>query len=66
MLCLGRDILPVFRLCLAGDVLDHGIDFALGDPGALHPNRLGCAHREEQRISLADELIGARLVENDP
>jgi hypothetical protein len=51
---------------LALDVLDDGVDLGLGDPGPLHPDRLARPHRQEERVALADELLGARLVEDDP
>ena len=40
-------------------------DLVLGDPGALHADRLRRAHRQEQPVALADQLVGARLVEDD-
>ena len=63
---VDRDVVAVARLELALDVLDDGVDLGLGDPGALHAHRLAGAHRQEQRVALADELLGARLVEDDP
>ena len=50
---------------LLRDVLDDRLDLGLGDPGALHADRLGGAHRQEQRVALADQLVGAGLVEDD-
>ena len=42
------------------------LDLVLGDERALHPDRLARAHRQEQPVALADQLLGARLVEDDP
>ena len=53
------------RLELGLDVLDDGVDLGLGHPRALDAHRLGRAHRQEQRVTLADELLGAGLVEHD-
>ena len=62
----GGDVLAVRRLQLLLAVLDDLVDLGLGDPGALHAHRLGGAHRQEQPVALADELLRARLVEDDP
>ena len=61
----GRHVLPVLGAGLPGDVLDDALDLGLGDPRALHADRLGRAHRQEQRVALADQLVGTRLVEDD-
>ena len=61
----GRDILPVLGAGLPRDVLDDRLDLGLADPRALHADGLGGAHRQEQRVALADELVGAGLVEDD-
>ena len=62
----GRDIRPVLGPGLPGDVLDDLLDLGLVDPGALHADGLGGAHRQEQGVALADQLVGAGLVEDDP
>ena len=59
------DVLAVMRRELGLDVLDDGVDLRLGDPGALDPHRLARPHREEERVALPDELLGAGLVEHD-
>ena len=60
------DVVAVARLELVVDVLDDRVDLGLGDPGALHAHRLAGTHRQEERVALADQLLGARLVEHDP
>ena len=60
------DVLAVGRLELLGDVGDHGPDLLLGDPRALDPDRLAGAHRQEQPVALPDQLLRARLVQDDP
>ena len=62
----GGDVLAVGRLQLVLAVLDDLVDLGLGHPGALHAHRLGRAHRQEQPVTLADQLLRARLVEDDP
>ena len=62
----GGDVLAVRRRQLLLAVLDHLVDLGLGDPGALHAHRLAGAHRQEQPVTLADQLLRARLVEDDP
>ena len=59
------DVLDVVGLELGRDELDDLVDLGLVDPRALHAHRLACAHREEERVALADELLGAGLVEHD-
>ena len=59
------DVVAVARLELLGDVLDDRVDLGLGDPGALHAHRLADAPRQEERVALADQLLGAGLVEHD-
>jgi hypothetical protein len=59
------DVLAVARLELLGDVLDDVVDLRLGDPGTLHAHRLARTHRQEERVALTDELLGAGLVEDD-
>jgi hypothetical protein len=59
-------IVAIARRELVPDVLDDRMDLRLGDPGTLHPHRLGRTHRQEQRVALTDELLGAGLVEDDP
>ena len=61
----GRDVVAVGGLQLALDVRDDRGDLCLGDPRALHADRLARAHRQEQRVTLADQLLRARLVEDD-
>ena len=61
----GRDVLAERRLPLALDVLDDRVDLLVGDEGALDAERLGRAHRQEQAVALADELLRAGLVEDD-
>ena len=41
------------------------MDLGLGDPGALDAHRLARAHRQEEGVTLTDELLGAGLVEDD-
>jgi hypothetical protein len=40
-------------------VLDDGGDLGVGDERALHAQRLARAHRQEQAVALADQLLGA-------
>jgi hypothetical protein len=47
-------------------VADDLADLLLRDEGALHPQRLARPHRQEERIPLPDQLLRARLVEDDP
>ena len=60
------DVLAVVRLELLRDALDDRVDLGLRDPGTLDADRLARAHRQEQRVTLTDELLGARLVQDDP
>ena len=46
-------------------MLDNGPDLVLGDERTLDAHRLVLAHREEQAIPLPDQLLGARLIEDD-
>src|SRR6478736_975254 len=46
------------------DVLHHFMDLGFGDPGALDTHRLGRAHGQEEGVALADQLLGAGLVED--
>ena len=66
--CGGRgDVLAVGRLRAASlQCLTTWCDLGLGDPGALDAHRLAGAHRQEQPVALADQLLRARLVEDDP
>ena len=60
----AADILAVFRPCLLRAVHDD-FDLGLGDPRALHAHGLAGTHRQEQPVTLADELLRTRLVEDD-
>ena len=60
------DVVAVLGGHLLLDVADDGVDLGLGDPRALDAHRLGGAHRQEQGVALADQLLGAGLVEDDP
>ena len=60
-----RHLLDVGRLELVLAVLDDLVDLRLGDPGALDTHRLGRAHRQEETVTLADQLLRTRLVEDD-
>ena len=55
----------VRRLELGLAVLDDLVDLGLGDPGTLHADGLARSHRQEQSVTLTDELLGAGLVEDD-
>ena len=44
---------------------DDAVDLRLVDPRALHTHRLARAHRQEERVTLTEELLGAGLVEHD-
>ena len=61
-----RHVVAVDRLQLGLDVCHDRGNLLLGDPGALHPDRLARSHRQEERIALADQLLSARLVEDHP
>ena len=60
----GGDVVAVDGLELALDVLDHLVDLGFRDPGALDTHGLGGTHRQEQGVALADQLLGARLVQD--
>ena len=60
-----RDVLAVVRRELALDVRDDGVDLGFVDPCALHAHRLARTHRQEQRVTLAEQLLGTGLVEHD-
>ncbi len=60
------DVVPEDGRHLVLAVLDDRRDLVLGDEGALHTGRLVRAHRQEEPVALADQLLGARLVEDDP
>src|SRR5690606_6439997 len=59
------DVLAVVRRHLRLDVVDDLVDLRLVDPGALDAHRLRLAHRVEQGVALADELLRAGRVEDD-
>ena len=42
-----------------------GLDLRLGDEGPLDPHRLVGSHGQEQPVSLADELLRTRLIQDD-
>jgi hypothetical protein len=52
-----RDVGAERRLALGLDVLDDGGDLGVGDERALHAQRLARAHRQEQAVALADQLL---------
>ena len=54
---------PVIPIGLIDSLLDA---HCLGDPGALHAHGLVGAHRQEQPVTLTDQLLGARLVQDHP
>ena len=60
------DVVAVRRLQLRLAVLDDLVHLGLGDPGPLHAHGLARSHRQEEPVTLADQLLGARLVEDDP
>src|SRR5207248_4956535 len=61
-----QDIRPELRLPLVLAELDDIVDLRLADPGALDPDRLGRAHRQEQAVAAADQLLRAGLGEDHP
>ena len=56
----------VFGVALALPVRDDGPHLGLGHPGALDASRHRRRRREQQHVPLADEPLGAGLVEDDP
>jgi hypothetical protein len=44
---------------------DHGTDLGLADPRALEAPRVARGGREQQQITLADQPLGAGLIEDD-
>ena len=62
----GEDLFPVLGLGLPLGELDDRLDLGVGDEGALHAHRLAGADRHEEGVTHADELLRARLVEDDP
>ena len=59
------DVFAVFRLALGAHEL-HGLaNLGFGHPRALHTNRLGGTHRQEQRIALTNQGLGTDRVKND-
>ena len=53
------------RLALGSHELHRATDFGLVDPCALHADRLGLAHRQEPRVTLADQRFRTGGVEDD-
>ena len=62
----GEDLFAVLGLGLPLGELDDRLDLGVGDVGALHADRLAGADRHEERVTHADQLLRARLVEDDP
>ena len=64
----GRRSRPRGRSAAAASLqcADDRVDLGVGDERALHARRLGRTHRQEQRVALAEQLLRARLVEDDP
>ena len=62
----GGDALGVLGLGLVLACADDRVDLVVGDERALQPDRLVGAHRDEQPVAHADQLLGALLVEDDP
>ena len=59
------DVFAVLRLALGAHEL-HGLaNLGFGHPRALHTNRLGGTHRQEQRIALTNQRLGTDRVKND-
>src|SRR5215472_15133252 len=61
-----RDVLAVGGLRLLAAVRDNLPGLLFRDEGVLQPQRLARPHRQEQRVALADELLRAGLVQDDP
>jgi hypothetical protein len=47
-------------------VVDDGLDFAIAHKAALDPDRCARVRREKEHITLAQELLGAHRVQDDP
>src|SRR4051794_13654214 len=62
----GRDVLAVGGRELLLAVVDDLVDLGLGHPGALDSNGLRGAHRQEERVALAHQLLRTGLVEDHP
>ena len=60
------NVIAILGLCLASHMLHDRHDLTLGDPGTLHANRLRGARREEECVTLPDQLVGTRLIQDDP
>ena len=46
-------------------VRDDLVHLGFGDPRPLYADGLGCTHRQEQSVTLADQLLRAGLVQDD-
>src|SRR5204863_8647788 len=66
LLARGEQRLVELGLALAGPVADDPRDLVLGDEGALDPLQARGADRTEQHVALAEEALGAALVEDHP
>ena len=60
----GRYLSTIFRISLALHVGDDLGDFRLRDPGALDTICLGRTLRQEERITLTDQLVGPWLIKD--
>ena len=68
---LVRDLLRchtlgVIRFALVLGEVDDGLDLFVGDERALHTDGFARAHREEEPVAHTDQLLGARLIQDDP
>ena len=62
----SRHVISIRRLQLLLAVSHDRLDLGLGDERALQSDRLARSHRQEQRVAKTDQLLGTRLVEDDP
>lgn len=59
------DVLAILRLALRAHEF-HGLaNLGFGNPRALHTNRFGGTHRQEQGIALANQSFGTDRVKDD-
>ena len=58
------DVLAIMRFALGAYEFDRFANLGFPDPGALHTNGTRLSHRQEQRIALSDQGLGACRIED--
>ena len=65
--CGGRrDLGEIVGLGLILAVLNDAANLLLSDKRSLDPHRLVRSHRQEESVTLTHQLLGARLIQDDP